>query len=255
MKMLSLYRMPDCHRRVWWIAPDMQLPAISAGHQGSRQAGGIDPARSGDLRFGCCMDRGGDECGPGAALMAGTRYVRPAGERCASRHGSVVFRYGHDPGGDGDIVRPSKSTCPGFLTSFRRHAGAAVSRQIFKDALVHGLHAGSHPCPARSWVPSRTDRSSTSSRVSLHHGHHAELIAQKHNLTRQEIDGWPCGAKQQRERATKEGDFRRRSSPSRSPRRRASRPSSSTRTSTSSPASPWRRSRPCRRPSCPRSAR
>jgi len=54
-------------------------------------------------------------------------------------------------------------------------------------------------------------------------GHTAELIAQMYNISREDMDaGRASGASNNAERATKEGDFRERSSPSRSPRRRAS---------------------------------
>jgi acetyl-CoA C-acetyltransferase len=87
--------------------------------------------------------------------------------------------------------------------------GCRFQDQIFMDALVHGLHAGSHILPGPELGPIKDGPIIDKFRGKPYiMGITAELLAQKHNLTRQEIDEVALRSHNNTERATVEGDFK-----------------------------------------------
>jgi acetyl-CoA C-acetyltransferase len=87
--------------------------------------------------------------------------------------------------------------------------GCRFQDQVFVDNLVHGLHAGSHLLPGLEQGPIKEGPI-----VDLFRGKPyimgitAELIAYKHNFSREEIDAVALRSHNNVERATKEGGFK-----------------------------------------------
>jgi len=87
--------------------------------------------------------------------------------------------------------------------------GCRLQDQVFVDNIVHGLHAGSHLLPGLEKGPVKEGGV-----VELFRGKPyimgvtAELVAQIHNLSREEIDEVALRSHNNAERATREGDFR-----------------------------------------------
>jgi acetyl-CoA C-acetyltransferase len=87
--------------------------------------------------------------------------------------------------------------------------GCRFQDQVFVDNLVHGLHAGSHLLPGLEQGPIKEGPVVDAYRGRPYiMGITAELIAYKHNLSREEIDAVALRSHNNVERATKEGDFK-----------------------------------------------
>jgi acetyl-CoA C-acetyltransferase len=87
--------------------------------------------------------------------------------------------------------------------------GCRFQDQVFVDNVVHGLHAGSHLLPGLEKGPVKEGGVIEFFRGKPYiMGVTAELIAQMHNLSREEIDEVALRSHNNVERATKDGDFR-----------------------------------------------
>jgi acetyl-CoA C-acetyltransferase len=77
------------------------------------------------------------------------------------------------------------------------------------DALIRGLHCGSHVIPHPEHGPVDESQPPLSHFVGKPYimGHTAEFVAQKHDISRQEMDEVALRSHNNAERATKEGDF------------------------------------------------
>ncbi|HOI73198.1 MAG TPA: acetyl-CoA C-acyltransferase [Syntrophales bacterium] len=195
---------------------DMQLPAIgSVVIKEAVKRAGIDPATIGDVRFGCCMEPAeAMNVARVAALMAGipdTVTACTVNRVCISGMEAVVSGMAMIQAGMVDIVLAGgmehMSGVPYIVPAARW--GCRFQDQIFMDALVHGLHAGSHVLPGPELGPIKDGPIIEKFRGKPYiMGITAELIAQKHNLTRQEIDEVALRSHNNTERATNEGDFK-----------------------------------------------
>jgi acetyl-CoA C-acetyltransferase len=176
---------------------------------------GIDPALIGDVRFGCCREQvDALNVTRISALMAGipeTVTAATVNRVCISGMEAVVSGMAMIQAGMVDVILAGgmehMSGIPYSVPGARW--GCRFQDQVFVDDIVHALHAGSHMLPGLEQGPIKEGPV-----VDLFRGKPyimgitAELIAQKHNLSRQEIDEVALRSHNNAERATKEGDFK-----------------------------------------------
>ncbi len=175
---------------------------------------GIDPVLIEDVRFGCCMEPVDTlNVTRIAALLAGipeTTTAVTVNRVCISAMEAVVSSMAWIQAGLAEIVLAGgvehMSGAPYSVPAARW--GCRLQDQVFVDNLIHGLHAGSHVIPGLEKGPIKEGPI-----VDLFRGKPyimgitAELIAQKHNLSREEIDEVALRSHNNAERATLEGDF------------------------------------------------
>jgi acetyl-CoA C-acetyltransferase len=175
---------------------------------------GIDPALIEDVRFGCCMEPVDTlNVTRIAALLAGipeTTTAVTVNRVCISAMEAVVSSMAWIQAGLAEIVLAGgvehMSGAPYSVPAARW--GCRLQDQVFVDNLIHGLHAGSHVIPGLEKGPIKEGPI-----VDLFRGKPyimgitAELIAQKHNMSREEIDEVALRSHNNAERATLEGDF------------------------------------------------
>ena len=176
---------------------------------------GIDPAIIDDVRFGCCMEPvDALNVTRIAALMAGipeTVTAVTVNRVCISGMEAVLSGMGLIRGEMADIILAGgMEHMSGAVYSVpAARWGCRFQDQVFVDNLVHGLHAGSHLLPGLEQGPIKEGPI-----VDLFRGKPyimgitAELIAYKHNFSREEIDAVAMRSHNNVERATKEGDFK-----------------------------------------------
>jgi acetyl-CoA C-acetyltransferase len=176
---------------------------------------GIDPAIIDDVRFGCCMEPvDALNVTRIAALMAGipeTVTAVTVNRVCISGMEAVLSGMGLIRGEMADIILAGgMEHMSGAVYSVpAARWGCRFQDQVFVDNIVHGLHAGSHLLPGLEQGPIKEGPI-----VDLFRGKPyimgitAELIAYKHNFSREEIDAVALRSHNNVERATKEGDFK-----------------------------------------------
>ena len=176
---------------------------------------GIDPAIIDDVRFGCCMEPvDALNVTRIAALMAGipeTVTAVTVNRVCISGMEAVLSGVGLIRGEMADIILAGgMEHMSGAVYSVpAARWGCRFQDQVFVDNLVHGLHAGSHLLPGLEQGPIKEGPI-----VDLFRGKPyimgitAELIAYKHNFSREEIDAVALRSHNNVERATKEGGFK-----------------------------------------------
>ena len=175
---------------------------------------GIDAALIDDVRFGCCMEpTDALNVTRIAALMAGipeTVTAVTVNRVCISGMEAILSGMAMIQAGMADIILAGgmehMSGIPYSVPGARW--GCRFQDQVFVDEIVHGLHAGSHLLPGLEKGPVKEGGV-----VELFRGKPyimgvtAELIAQIHGLTREEIDEVALRSHNNAERATREGDF------------------------------------------------
>lgn len=176
---------------------------------------GISPEIIDDVRFGCCMEPA-DMLNSAriAALMAGISESVTAvtvNRVCISGMEAVLSGMALIRAGMADIILAGgmehmsgvSFSLPGSRWGYR------LQDQTVVDNLIHGLHAGSHLLPGPEKGPVKNGPI-----IDLYKGKPyimgitAELIAQMHNISREEMDIVALRSHNNVERATKEGDFR-----------------------------------------------
>jgi acetyl-CoA C-acetyltransferase len=176
---------------------------------------GIDATRIDDVRFGCCMEPA-DALNVTriAALMAGipeTVTAVTVNRVCISGMEAVVSGMAMIQAGMAEVILAGgMEHMSGVAYSVpAARWGCRFQDQVFVDDIIHGLHAGSHLLPGLEKGPVKEGGV-----VELFRGKPyimgvtAELIAQIHNLSREEIDAVALRSHNNAERATREGDFR-----------------------------------------------
>ena len=175
---------------------------------------GIDAALIDDVRFGCCMEpTDALNVTRIAALMAGipeTVTAVTVNRVCISGMEAILSGMAMIQAGMADIILAGgmehMSGIPYSVPGARW--GCRFQDQVFVDEIIHGLHAGSHLLPGLEKGPVKEGGV-----VELFRGKPyimgvtAELIAQIHGLTREEIDEVALRSHNNAERATREGDF------------------------------------------------
>ncbi|MGD0276848.1 MAG: thiolase family protein [Syntrophales bacterium] len=176
---------------------------------------GIDPALIDDVRFGCCMEPiDALNVTRISALMAGipeTVTAVTVNRVCISGMEAVVSGAAMIMAGMADIILAGgvehMSGAPYAVYGARW--GCRLQDHVFVDALIHGLHAGSHLLPGLEQGPVKEG-----ALVDLYRGKPyimgvtAELIAQMYNMTRKEIDEVALRSHNNAERANVDGDFK-----------------------------------------------
>jgi acetyl-CoA C-acetyltransferase len=176
---------------------------------------GIDPALIGDVRFGCCREPVDSlNTARVSALMAGIPEEVTAvtvNRVCISGMEAVVSGMAMIQAGMADVILAGgmehMSGIPYSVPAARW--GCRFQDQVFVDDIVHALHAGSHILPGLEQGPIKegelVDRFRGKPYIM---GVTAELVAYKHNLSREEIDEVALRSHNNAERATKNGDFK-----------------------------------------------
>lgn len=172
----------------------------------------IDPHEIGDVRFGCCLEpTDALNVARVGQLLAGLPQTAPAvtiNRVCISGMEAVVSGVWQIKAGMTDVVLAggveSMSNVPYVVQEARW--GARLQDRTFQDALIHGLHAGSH------FVPYPKDGSGDFPDEYYRGkpyimGLTAEFLAQKHGFTREEQDEVALRSHNEAERANVEGLF------------------------------------------------
>jgi acetyl-CoA C-acetyltransferase len=175
---------------------------------------GIDPALIDDVRFGCCMEPvDALNVTRISALMAGipeTVTAVTVNRVCISGMEAVVSGMAMIQAGMAEVILAGgMEHMSGVSYSVpKARWGCRLQDQVFVDDIIHGLHAGSHLLPGLEKGPVQQGGV-----VELFRGKPyimgvtAELIAQIHDLSREEIDEVALRSHNNAERATLEGDF------------------------------------------------
>ena len=176
---------------------------------------GIDPAIIEDVRFGCCMEPVDTlNVTRVAALLAGIPDTVPAvtiNRVCISGMEAALSGMAMIQAGMADVILAGgveqMSGAPYVLPNARW--GCRLQDDVMIDALIRGLHCGSHVIPHPEDGPVDETQPPLSYFVGKPYimGHTAEFIAQKHNITREEMDEVALRSHNNAERANKEGDF------------------------------------------------
>ncbi|HOW56579.1 MAG TPA: thiolase family protein [Smithellaceae bacterium] len=177
---------------------------------------GIDPGIINDVRFGNCMSPE-NALNPArvAALLAGIPETVPAvtiNRVCISGMEAVVSGMAMIQAGLTDVI---------LAGGFEHMSGAAYSvpnarwgcrlqDSEFVDNIIRGLHCGSHIMPGPEKGPVNLDGSIIEKWKGKPYimGLTAEIIAHKHNISRQEMDELALRSHNAAEKATNEGAFR-----------------------------------------------
>ena len=176
---------------------------------------GIDPAIIDDVRFGCCMEPvDALNSTRVAALMAGipdTVTAVTVNRVCISGMEAVLSGMALIRAEMADVILAGgmehMSGAPYSLPGSRW--GYRLQDNVVVDNLIHGLHAGSHLLPGPEKGPVKDGPI-----IDLFKGKPyimgitTELIAQMHNISREEMDEVALRSHNNVERATINGDFK-----------------------------------------------
>lgn len=189
---------------------------------------GIDSAIIEDIRFGCCMEPTDTlNVTRVAALLAGIPDTVPAvtiNRVCISGMEAVLSGMAMIQADMADVILAGgvehMSGAPYVLPNARW--GCRLQDDVMVDALIRGLHCGSHVIPHPEDGPVDETQPPLSYFVGKPYimGHTAEFVAQKHNISRQEMDEVALRSHNNVERASKEGDFSEEIVPVEVPRRK-----------------------------------
>lgn len=176
---------------------------------------GIGPEMVNDVRYGCCLEHYDTlnitRC---AALMAGFPEKSTAvtiNRVCISGMEAVISGMAMIQAGLAEIILAGgvehMSGVPYSVPGARW--GCRLQDQTFVDTLIHGLYCGSRLMPGPEKGPVKEGLAIDMYRGKPYiMGHTAEFIAQKHNISRQEMDEVALRSHNNVERATMSGDFR-----------------------------------------------
>ncbi len=176
---------------------------------------GIESGIIDDIRFGCCMEPVDTlNVTRVSALLAGIHESVPAvtiNRVCISGMESVLSGMAMIQAGMADVILAGgmehMSGAPYVLPNARW--GCRLQDDVMVDALIRGLHCGSHVIPHPEDGPVDETQPPLSYFVGKPYimGHTAEFIAQKHDISREEMDEVALRSHNNAERANKEGDF------------------------------------------------
>ena len=189
---------------------------------------GIDPVIIDDVRFGCCMEHHDTlNVARVGALLAGIPDNVPAvtiNRVCISGMEAVISGAAMIQAGMADVILAGgvehMSGIPYTVPNARW--GCRLQDQSFVDAMIHSLHCGSYVLPLGSDAPLDTSQTPASYFMGKPYimGHTAEFVAQKLDISRQEMDEVALRSCKNAERATKQGLFREEIVPVKVPRRK-----------------------------------
>ncbi|MCF8110486.1 MAG: acetyl-CoA C-acyltransferase [Desulfobacteraceae bacterium] len=176
---------------------------------------GLEPGMIDDVRYGCCME-------PADALNVTRVAWLLAGfpdsvtsvtinRVCISGMEAVLSAMAMIQAGMADIILAGgvehMSGVPYVVEEARW--GCRLQDQTFKDALIHGLHCGSHIIPHPEDGPVNADEPPLSYFKGKPYimGHTAEFVAQHYGITRAEMDEVALRSHNNAERANRDGSF------------------------------------------------
>lgn len=176
---------------------------------------GIDPEIIDDVRYGCCMEPvDALNVTRVAWLMAGfpdSVTAATINRVCISGMEAVVSGMAMIQAGMADVILAGgvehMSGVPYVVEEARW--GCRLQDQTFKDALIHGLHCGSHILPNPEEGPVNADEPPLSYFKGKPYimGHTAEFVAQHYGISRQEMDEVALRSHNNAERANQDGSF------------------------------------------------
>ncbi len=175
----------------------------------------IDPSVIDDVRYGCCLEHHDTlNVTRVGALMAGIPDTVPAAtinRVCISGMEAAISGMAMIQSEMADVILAGgvehMSGVP--YTVPKARWGCRLQDQTFVDAMIHALHCGSHLMPLGEDVPLDTSKAPTGSFLGKPYimGHTAEFIAQKYNISREEMDEVALRSQNNAERATYDGTF------------------------------------------------
>ena len=176
---------------------------------------GIDPHLIDDVRFGCCREPV-DSLNTTriSALMAGIPEEVTAvtmNRVCISGMEAVVSGMAMIQAGMANVILAGGMEHMSGISYSVPSArwGCRFQDQVFVDDIIHALHAGSFVLPGLELGPIKEGDVVERFRGKPYiMGITAELVAYKHNLSREAIDAVALRSHNNAERATREGDFR-----------------------------------------------
>lgn len=188
---------------------DMHASSISSvPMKAALQRAGIPPEAIQDVRFGCCMNPA-DAMNVTriGALMAGIPNSVPAvtiNRVCISGMEAVLSGAAMIKAGVADIILAGgvEHMSGVAFTVEKARWGLRMGNGVLTDAMMIGLHCGSHILPYPKDGPVEFFRGKP-----YIMGHTAEFVALKHGITRQEQDEIALRSHNNVERATKDGSF------------------------------------------------
>jgi acetyl-CoA C-acetyltransferase len=176
---------------------------------------GISPDIINDVRFGCCMEPYTSlNVARVASLDAGVPETSTAvtvNRVCVSGMEAVISGMAMIQAGLVDVVLAGGVEHMSGVTYAVPSArwGARLQNNTLDDTMIESLYCGSRLLPGIEKGPAKEGPIVDALRGKPYiMGHTAELIAQIHNLTREELDEVALRSHNNAERATKEGDFR-----------------------------------------------
>ncbi|MEA3470157.1 MAG: acetyl-CoA C-acyltransferase [Thermodesulfobacteriota bacterium] len=192
---------------------------------------GIDAGIIDDVRFGCCFEPvDALNVTRTAALMAGIPDYVPAvtiDRVCISGMESVLSGMAMIQTGMADVILAGGVEHMSGVPYVSQNArwGLRLQDKSLDDALIHGLHCGSHllPHPEEGPVKEGMPLDMFKGKPYIM-GHTAEFVAQLHNISREEMDEVALRSHNGAERATIEGEFREEIVPVEIPQRRGKPP-------------------------------
>ena len=191
------------------------IPAPHLGAQIMKAAidrAGIEPGILGDVRFGCCLEPvDALNVARVSSLLAGVPDTVPAvtvNRVCISGMEAVLSGMWQIQAGVSDAVMgggvESMSNVPYVVEDARW--GCRLQDRTFVDAMIHGLHAGSHYVNYPKEGTGDFDDKYFQGKPYIM-GITAEFLAMKHGFTREQQDEVALRSQNEAERANKEGLF------------------------------------------------
>jgi len=184
--------------------------------QAAVKRAGIDPAIIDDVRYGCCMEPADAiNVARVGALLAGIPDTVPAvtvNRVCISGMEAVVSGMAMIQAGMADVILAGgvehMSGAPYIAAGARW--GCRLQDQVLVDALIHGLHSGSHIIPHPEDGPVNAEEPPLSLFKGKPYimGHTAEFVAQHLNIDREEMDIVALRSNNEVERANNDGSFK-----------------------------------------------
>jgi acetyl-CoA C-acetyltransferase len=188
---------------------DMHASSISSvPMKAAVERAGISPDQIDDVRFGCCLNpTDAMNVTRIGALMAGIPDSVPAvtiNRVCISGMEATLSGAAMIKAGAADIllVGGVEHMSGVAYTIEKARWGQRMGNGVVTDAMMMGLHCGSHLLPYPQDGPVEFFRGKP-----YIMGHTAEFVALKHGITRQEQDEIALRSHNNVERATKQGDF------------------------------------------------
>lgn len=177
---------------------------------------GIDPALIDDVRYGCCLEPEDSlNVARVGALMAGIPATVPAAtvnRVCISGMEAVLSGMAMIQAGVADVILAGgvEHMSGTSYTVPKARWGCRMQDQVLVDAMMHGLHCGSHLLPLSADAPLDTSQAPASLFIGKPFimGHTAEFVAQKLGISREEMDEVALRSHNSAERATIEGSFK-----------------------------------------------